>query len=112
MSDTAASPRCEPGVNVRVFDESLGGALIDSARISVHAALTLLPEIPLPPQIILPGDGDDIDRSPTVHDCLSQAAQWLDAARLMVSEQSATPPTSLHVVKGGGHEPEARITTR
>lgn len=77
------------------FNESMGGALIDSARISVMAALGLLPEWPR--KIVLPGD--DPDSRPSLHECLDQAMQWLDAARVQTIEQSGRPPTSLHFVR-------------
>lgn len=90
--NTTAAKGLEP---VPVFEESIGAALIDSARISVMAAIGLLPRQPV---IVLPGDPDE---GPTVHDCLDQAMQWLDAARVQTIEQTGTPPTSFHVVAAG-----------
>jgi len=75
-----------------VFVESLGGALIDAARISLMGATALLPrESP----IIRPGT----EQGPSVHECLDEAMAWLDAARAQTIEQSGTPPTSFHVVQ-------------
>lgn len=58
-----------------VFNETIGGALIDSARISVLAALSVLPNSS--PIVLSPLDDD----GPSLHDCLGQAMEWLDAAR-------------------------------
>lgn len=80
-----------------VFMESMAGALIDSARISVMAATGMLPAYT---RIVLPGDEED--GPPNVHDCLDQAMQWLDAARVQTIEQGDTPPTSLHVIQRPG----------
>jgi hypothetical protein len=87
-----------PAQPLPVFNESIGDALIDSARISVMAAMQARPahERPL---IVMPGDDD----SPTVSDCLAQAMQWLDAARSLATEPSAAPPTSIHVVTSNAH---------
>lgn len=76
-----------------VFAESMGGALIDAARISTMAAAGLLPQRSA---ILLPGAED----GPSVHECLEQAMNWLDAARAQTIEQSGKAPTSLHVVGG------------
>jgi hypothetical protein len=65
------------------------------------AALAMLPPPPDYARIVLPGDGED-GLVGSVHECLAQAAQWLDAARAFTIEQAATPPTSLHVVAGRG----------
>lgn len=85
---------------VPVFQESMAGALIDSARISVMAALSLLPppEVPL---IILPGTAEQEgeDAAATVEGCLEQAMSWLDAARSHTIAAGA-PVTSLHVAGG------------
>lgn len=82
---------------VPVFDESIGGALIDAARINVMAAMAAFPEVG--PSILLPGDED---LPPTLTDCLRQAQQWLDAARAITVQMPQAPPmTSLHVVGGG-----------
>jgi hypothetical protein len=83
-----------------VFNESIADALIDSARISVMAAIELRPfyERPL---IVMP---DDEAQPPNVHECLSQAMQWLNAARAMTIEQAALAPTSIHVVNARGEE--------
>lgn len=80
---------------IRIFDETIGGALIDSARISVMAAIRAFPS---EPTIVLPGEEDQ----PAVSDCLIQAMQWLDAARALTLERSGTAPTSLHFVAEGG----------
>jgi len=82
---------------IPVFRESLAGALIDSARISVMAALAMLPP-PEGPLIILPGAPPDMadDPSATPHGCLEEAMQWLDAARVHTVDAGA-PVTSLHV---------------
>jgi hypothetical protein len=78
-----------------VFRESIGGALIDSARISIMAAMSMLP----PPLIIsLPEEVLDPDEAAaSVHGCLEQAMQWLDGARALTVEAGA-PVTSLHVI--------------
>ncbi|MFL5912750.1 MAG: hypothetical protein ACJ768_19565 [Gaiellaceae bacterium] len=80
-----------------VFQESMAGALIDSARISVMAALSLLPprEAPL---IILPGEEEELaeEAAGTVDGCLEQAMEWLDAARRHTVAAGA-PVTSLHI---------------
>lgn len=82
--------------SLSVFDESIGGALIDAARINVMAALSAFDE----PTIVLPGDED---LPPTLTDCLGQAMQWLDAARTITLQKPGAPdPTSLHVVSSGG----------
>lgn len=81
--------RCAPAP---VFNESIGGALIDSARISVIAALSVLPNSA--PIILSPLEPD----APSLHDCLEQAMQWLDAARVQTIERGA-PVTSLHTVE-------------
>lgn len=66
-----------------VFDETIGGALIDAARINVMAARMAFPE-----------DG-------AVIECLEHAARCLDIAR-MSTQRFTTPPTSIHVVGGAG----------
>lgn len=91
---------------IPVFHESLSGALIDSARISVMAALAMLPPAAAP-LIVLPGTEDEMaaDAAGTVRGCLEQAMEWLDAARMRAMETLAAkgaPPTSLHVVDRGG----------
>jgi len=78
-------------MSVPVFDETIGGALIDAARINVMAARTAFPAASV---VLLPGDEDE----PTIAVCLEQAAQWLDAARAMTIEQATAPPTSLHQI--------------
>jgi hypothetical protein len=85
---TAAAGHTPP-----MFQESMAGALIDSARISVMASMGMLPAYS---RIVLPGDEDE---PPNVHDCLDQAMQWLNAARAQTIEQSGTPPTSLHIIQ-------------
>lgn len=79
-----------------LFTESIGSALIDAARISTVAALTLLPPDPPPPKLVLPVRPGTLN----ARECLAQALQWLDAARQQTIEQSTTPPTSLHVIAG------------
>lgn len=90
-------------LSVPVYRESMAGALIDSARISVMAALTMLPprEAPL---IVLPGDAEQMadDTAATLEGCLEQVMEWLDAARVH-SVAAGVPVTSLHVAG-----PEAR----
>jgi hypothetical protein len=81
---------------VPVFDETIGGALIDAARINVMAALTAFPTVG--PEILLPGDEDH----PTINECLVQAAQWLDAARAISVQMTPEAMTSIHVVEGKG----------
>lgn len=86
--------------NVPVFEESMAGALIDSARISVMAALSMLPPRDAP-LIILPGAEEQMaeDAAGTVEGCLEQAMQWLDGARSLTVVAGA-PVTSLHTVLG------------
>lgn len=84
------------------FQESLGGSLIDAARISVMGAMALLPA-PDVPRIILPNTADQMadDAAASVHGCLEQAMEWLNAARAFTMEQMAAqghPPTSFHHV--------------
>lgn len=86
MPDEATTP---------VFDETMGGALIDAARINVMAALRACPAFER--RIVVPG----IEERPSVHECLAEAMQWLDAARALAIEQLPEPPTSLHVVEAG-----------
>src|SRR5579871_5383552 len=93
----AATPSNDPSAPGMpgVYRETLGGAMIDAARISVQGALALLQ---LPPRIVLPGDPD----LPSLEDCLLQAANWLDAARALACDQAPSAPTSVHVVERGG----------
>ena len=91
---------------VPVYIESLGGSLIDAARIAVMGALTLLPAPPAP-LIVLPGtpQQEAEDAASTVQGCLEMAMEWLDAARAMAAEQlteKGEPLTSLHVIDRGG----------
>lgn len=98
---TEETERAE-GTALPMFEESLAGALIDSARISVMAATALLPHTPHPaPLIILPGTEEQQaeDAACTVEGCLEQAMQWLDAARGFTVLAGA-PVTSLHAVAG------------
>lgn len=83
---------------VYLFRESIGAALIDSARISVMAALEMLPSPPAP-LIVLPGtpEQEADDAAASVHGCLEQAMEWLDAARVHTVAAGA-PVTSLHAV--------------
>jgi hypothetical protein len=90
---------------VPVYIESIAGSLIDSARISVVAALAMLPP-PNAPLIILPGTSDQMadDAAASTHGCLEQAMEWLDAARIHSAGALAAkgaPPTSFHVAGGG-----------
>jgi hypothetical protein len=91
---------------IPVYAESLVGALIDSARISVMAALALRPEPPAP-LIITPGMPEEMadDVAASIDGCLDQAMQWLDLARAAAAVE--VPPTSLHVVRSParGEEP-------
>lgn len=82
--------------DVPVFKESMAGALIDSARISVMAALSMLPA---PPSLILAPDAPTPEW--TTEECLEQAMSWLDAARMHTIEDGA-PVTSLHVAGAKG----------
>lgn len=97
--------KAQPGdADVPVYIESLAGSLIDSARISVMAALALLPR-PEAPRILLPGTPDQEirDAMATAHGCLEEAMAWLDAARAHATETLAAKgvaPTSVHVVGG------------
>lgn len=89
-----------PADSVPVYLESLAGSLIDAARISVMGALAMLPPAPL---IVLPGttDQEAEDAAATVHGCLEQAMEWLDAARVHAAGQLAAkgaPPTSFHAI--------------
>jgi hypothetical protein len=95
MAEQPTQPTAEPPV----YNESIGGALIDSARISVMAALHVLPPPPNFARIVLPGDEDE--PPVIVQECLEQAMQWLNRARELTVIQSGVPPTSLHVVTGG-----------
>jgi hypothetical protein len=80
-----------------VFEESIGGALIDAARINVMAALHVLPPPQALDKIVLPGEDH-----PNAHDCLKRAMELLNAARALTVAQSQATPTSLHVVSTGG----------
>jgi hypothetical protein len=89
---------------IPVYQEQIGGALIDAARISVMGAIALLPP-PEVPRIIMPGTDQQMaeDAACSVHGCLDEAMRWLDAARAMAAlhlETKGSPPTSLHVVGG------------
>lgn len=103
MEPVTEKPRDEP--DVPVYLESIGGALIDAARISVMGALALLPP-PIAPLIILPGTTDEMaeDAANSVHGCLEQAMQWLDAARVQaageLAEKGVDAVTSLHAIGG------------
>lgn len=90
-------PAIDTPDTIPVFRESMAGALIDSARISVMAALSMLPP-PEAPLIILPGSEREMadDAAATVEGCLEEAMQWLDAARVHTVTAGA-PVTSLHV---------------
>lgn len=81
-----------------VFDETIGEALIDAARINVMAALQAFP---LALGIVLPGVGVGDSEEPGVADCLAQAMEWLNVARALTLE-GKPPPTSLHLVGMGG----------
>lgn len=96
-----SNPACvalqQAAAAVPVYRESLSGALIDSARISVMAAIALLPPADAP-RIILPGDSHDpTDPTATSQGCLDEAMAWLDAARVHTLNAGAIA-TSLHVV--------------
>lgn len=90
--------------SVPVFDEEMGGALIDAARISVMAAMRDFPEPSS--ALVVPGD----EPRHTVGDCLAEAMMWLDAARGLSMQGKA--PTSLHVVTGGGRTRRTRSVRR
>lgn len=77
---------------VPVFKESIGGALIDSARITVMAAIAMLPDYtPL-------AESPLEDAPPSLHEHLDQAMQWLDNARA-ITVQMGAPVTSLHQIE-------------
>lgn len=78
-----------------VFDETLGGALIDAARINVMAALEACPAFER--RIVLAGEPEP----PTVHECLAEAMEWLNMARALSIEQNPAALTSLHLVEAG-----------
>lgn len=81
---------------IPVHEETLGGSLIDAARISVMGAMHILPDRP-GPVIISPGEPDSAHES--VHECLEQAMEWLNAARAVSIGQASAPPTSMHVIQ-------------
>jgi len=101
MATAANESTNEPAESIPVFNESMAGALIDSARISVMAALSMLPP-PEAPLIILPGNEQEEseDAAASIDGCLEQAMQWLDAARSHSIDRGA-PVTSLHVAGAG-----------
>jgi hypothetical protein len=94
------APNVESDKEIPVFQETIAGSLIDSARISVIAALSLLPP-PDAPLIILPGTEQEMseEAAVSVHGCLEQAMEWLDAARRHTIVAGA-PVTSLHTIGG------------
>jgi hypothetical protein len=94
------SDRQERPTEIPVFNETMAGALIDSARISVMAALSMLPP-PDVPLIIMPGNQQEEseDAAASIDGCLEQAMHWLDAARSHSIDRGA-PVTSLHVAGG------------
>jgi hypothetical protein len=107
---SATSPTSPPADTIPVYLESMGGSLIDSARISVMAALALLPP-PAAPLIVLPGSAEQEadDDAASVHGCLGQAMEWLDVARahaIRSLEAKGAPPTSFHVVQDAGQQRE------
>lgn len=79
---------------VPVTRETMGGSVIDSARISVMAAMFMIPEEP--PPVIVTSEAEE--PMPSVHDCLEQAMHWLDMARALTVQKGA-PVTSLHTVE-------------
>lgn len=85
---------------IPVYQESIGSSLIDAARIAVIAAMATLPR-PEVPLIILPGSAEQEadDAAATVHGCLEEAMEWLDAARRHTVAAGA-PVTSFHRVAG------------
>lgn len=100
------APNVEDAGRIPVFQETIAGSLIDSARISVVAALSLLPP-PDAPLIVLPGTEQEMseEAAASVQGCLEQAMFWLDAARQHTIVAGA-PVTSLHAV-GGPHAADA-----
>jgi hypothetical protein len=94
-TDPPVCSRCAEKVTP-IFNETMGGALIDAARIAVMAAMQMIPQS----RIVLPSDvaDDAILDPPTLHNCLEEAMQWLNAARAQSLEKSKTPATSIHVV--------------
>lgn len=85
-------------IEVPLHNETIAGALIDSARISVIASLEMLPEA-APRPLIITADAPEADPLDTVQGCLEQAMQWLDAARIHTVNDGA-PVTSLHTIRG------------
>lgn len=95
----ATEPEADAQADIPVYLESLGGSLIDAARISVMGAIALLPA-PRAPLIITtdrPQPSDD--PSASAQGCLEQAMNWLEAARVLTIDAGA-PVTSLHVAGG------------
>jgi hypothetical protein len=95
LSESSAGDDTPP-----IFDESIGGALLDAARINVMAAMQAFPAANVQ-LIVLPGEEEG---PPTLAECLAQAMQWLDAARAMTVQQGPTP-TSIHIVESGVQKP-------
>ncbi len=115
--DASAPQASAPDASTPHYIESLAGALIDSARISVMAAIAMLPAPPAP-LIVLPGPAAPRglrrpgtpeqmadDAAATPHGCLEEAMQWLNAARVHTAGELAAkgvPPTSLHEITPAG----------
>jgi hypothetical protein len=89
----------QPESGPPVFAETMGGAVIDAARISTMAAMHLIPEAP-ESAILLPSSAEEA--SDSIHGCLEQALMWLNQARQLSVEQQPAPPTSLHIITRPG----------
>lgn len=77
-----------------VFIETIGGSLIDAARISIMGARAMIPPAE-PSRIVMPGKEEE---PVSVHEALGEAMNWLDLARSITVSKMTGPPTSLHVV--------------
>jgi len=94
MSSAVEQAAATRAPDAPVFNESVGGALIDAARISIMGAMELLPPAPM---ILLPGE----DEIRSVQDCLEEAMNWLNAARVRTIELAEEAPTSTHIIGAG-----------
>jgi len=78
---------------IPIFDETLGGALIDAAGIAIMAALHAFTSAAA--RVLVAGD----EQTPTIADCLQQAMEWIRAARMLTLADASDAPTSLHVLQ-------------